>query len=68
VSIKSGVFSQNLFTPGDYELRILYDRNNNGKWDPGEFFKLRKQPEIVHPLPDKITVKAAWDNVFNKSL
>ena len=68
VSIKSGVFSQNLFTPGDYELRILYDRNNNGKWDPGEFFKLRKQPEIVHPLPDKITVKPAWDNVFDKSL
>jgi hypothetical protein len=63
-SVKSGVFSQNRFIPGDYELRILYDTNDNGKWDPGNFFVGRKQPEIVRTLGDKITVKPGVDNKF----
>src|SRR5262249_17024325 len=28
--------NQSIFPPGDYELRVLYDRNKNGKWDPGQ--------------------------------
>ncbi len=51
-----------LFIPGDYELRILYDENQNGKWDPGEFFGKHKQPEKVQPLERKLSVKANWDN------
>ena len=57
-------FSQSLFLPGEYELRILYDDNKNGKWDPGDFFGKHKQPEIVRPVERKITVKAAWQNEF----
>lgn len=64
VSIKSGVFNQKLFLPGEYNLRILYDINGNGKWDPGHFFKEHKQPEIVVPIERSITVKPAWDNEF----
>ncbi len=26
-----------LFEPGDYELRILFDGNNNGFWNPGNY-------------------------------
>jgi hypothetical protein len=63
-SVKSGVFSQNRFVPGDYELRILYDTNDNGKWDPGNFFVGRKQPEIARTLGDRITVKPGVDNKF----
>jgi hypothetical protein len=63
-SVKSGVFSQNRFVPGDYELRILYDTNDNGKWDPGNFFVGRKQPEIARILGDRITVKPGVDNKF----
>ncbi|MEI9955866.1 MAG: Ig-like domain-containing domain [Ferruginibacter sp.] len=33
-----------LFPPGDYELRILYDDNNNGKWDPAVIQK-RSSPK-----------------------
>jgi hypothetical protein len=55
-------FSQSLFLPGEYELRILYDDNKNGKWDPGDFFGKHKQPEIARPVERKITVKAAWQN------
>jgi hypothetical protein len=38
-------FNLRLFQPGDYDLRILFDDNKNGKWDPGEFFENRRQPE-----------------------
>lgn len=61
-------FSIGLFNPGDYQLAILYDTNRNGKWDPGEFLKKHRQPEIVVPIKRKITVKAAWDNEININL
>jgi hypothetical protein len=66
--ISSGVFSSGLFLPGDYELRVLYDVNRNGKWDPGSFFKIKKQPEIVKQVNRKITVKPAWENEFEIAL
>jgi len=58
---RNKVFRVQLFLPGDYDLRILYDRNRNGVWDPGQFFK-HIQPETVVPIPKKFTVKANWDN------
>jgi hypothetical protein len=67
-AIKSGTFTQTLFPPGDYDLRILYDRNNNGVWDPGQFFKGRQQPEIAIPVKEKIVVKADYNNEFERSL
>jgi len=67
-SVKSGNFSHNRFVPGDYELRILYDINDNGKWDPGQFFEAKKQPELVRPIEQKITVKPAWDNDYERTL
>jgi uncharacterized protein (DUF2141 family) len=51
-----------LFKPGDYELRILYDTNGNGKWDPGQFFGKHLQPEKEVTVMKKFTVKANWDN------
>jgi len=51
-----------LFPPGEYELRILYDTNGNLRWDAGEFFGKRRQPEKVTPIRKKLTVKANWDN------
>ena len=50
-----------LFTPGEYEIRILYDANKNGKWDPGDYAK-KIQPEKVIAIPKKIAVKENWDN------
>jgi hypothetical protein len=68
VPIKSGIYSQRLFAPGDYDLRILYDRNGNGKWDPGRFFDGHVQPEIAVPLREKIVVKPDYDNEFERAL
>jgi hypothetical protein len=61
---------ESIFRPGDYELRILYDRNNNGKWDAGDFFKNHLQPEIVIPVKSrpKISVKPNWSNEFDIAL
>lgn len=66
--VPNGSFSQSRFAPGDYELRILYDTNGNGKWDPGYFFGTKRQPELVKPIAEKITVKPAWDNQYDRSL
>lgn len=56
-------FSQTLLEPGDYGLRILFDNNKNGKWDPGIFFGKHQQPEIVKPVARKTTtIKAGLDS------
>lgn len=61
-------FSQALFLPGEYELRILNDTNKNSIWDPGEFFGKHKQPEIVKPVEKHFTVKKNWENEFEIKL
>lgn len=68
VPLLSATYSQTLFLPGEYELRILYDDNKNGYWDPGQFFGKRRQPELVKPVERKITVKAAWENEIEITL
>jgi Bacterial Ig-like domain len=60
-------YNNKLFDPGQYEMRILYDTNQNGVWDPGDFYKHR-QPEIVVPIKKKLSVKADWDNEVDISL
>jgi hypothetical protein len=32
-------WSVKMILPGEYEIRILYDINNNGQWDPGDYSK-----------------------------
>ena len=59
--ILSTELSNNMFPPGEYGVRILYDKDKNGKWTPGNYSK-KLQPEIVVALPQKLAVKADWDN------
>lgn len=61
-------FKVGLFAPGDYELRVLYDDNKNGVWDPGQFFGKHRQPEKVITIRKKFTVKANWDNDWDVNL
>ncbi|MBS1597300.1 MAG: Ig-like domain-containing protein [Bacteroidetes bacterium] len=56
------IYYKKLFLPGEYELRILYDDNKNGIWDPGEFYGAHRQPEKVIPIRRKLNVKSNWDN------
>lgn len=47
--------------PGNYTLRMLHDRNQNGKWDTGILFE-KIQPEIIELVANELTVKANWEN------
>jgi uncharacterized protein (DUF2141 family) len=59
--IQNENWENKMMLPGDFALRILYDKNNNGQWDPGNY-KLKLQPEISISLPEKINIKADWEN------
>ena len=60
-NIQSETWENKMMLPGDFSMRILYDKNNNGQWDPGNY-KLKLQPEISISLPEKINIKADWEN------
>ena len=60
-AITTNEWSKKLFSPGEYDIRILYDTNNNGKWDAGNYSK-KIQPERVISLPQKLSIRANWDN------
>jgi len=73
--LTSTQLNKKLFVPGDYDLRILYDDNQNGIWDPGDFFGKHIQPEkvipIIIPMRNKkriFSVKANWENDFDFAL
>lgn len=53
--------------PGDFQLKILEDENENGKWNTGSFGfgKGKKQPEKVWNIPQKLNIRADWDNEIN---
>ncbi|WP_346236096.1 Ig-like domain-containing domain [Niabella insulamsoli] len=46
-----------LYNPGEYDMKILYDTNQNEKWDPGAFFVEHRQPELINSIDRKLVVK-----------
>lgn len=60
--LSTNEFNAQRFNPGEYDLRIYFDENENKKWDTGNFFGKRKQPEGILPISRKLTVKANWEN------
>ncbi len=52
-----------LFEPSGYNMRILYDDNQNGFWDTGDYWK-KKQPEKAISIDQKFNVRANWENEF----
>ena len=63
--LTSSRWSNKLFLPGEYELRILSDENNNGTWDRGNFAK-KIQPEKIIPVNKKVSVRGGgWENEFD---
>lgn len=61
VKVTGREWTDRFFAPGEYELRILYDANNNGIWDPGNYEK-KIQPEHALTLDKKLTIKANFEN------
>jgi hypothetical protein len=65
--MRSKELVRKLYKPGEYELRILYDRNQNGIWDSGNY-RTKQQPEIVVQLAKRLAVRPNWDNEVDLSL
>jgi len=45
---------------GKYTLRVIYDENRNGEWDPGHV-KSRRQPERVWYIGKEFIIRANWE-------
>ena len=51
------------FVPsGTYFVRVIADKNGNGRWDAGDPAKF-EQPEAVYFYPQKIPVRVGWEVV-----
>ena len=46
--------------PGIYKVKLIRDRNGNGKWDTGNYLD-HIQPEEIEFYHEGITVRANWD-------
>ena len=46
--------------PRKYLLKVIVDRNANGKWDTGDYMK-HQQPEKVIYYQDEINVRSNWE-------
>lgn len=55
-----GPVSFGQLSSGKYTLRVIYDENNNGKWDPGNV-TTRKQPERVWYIGKTVIIRANWE-------
>ena len=54
-----------LLPPGEYQLKLLIDANQNGRWDTGQFMGKKLQPELVRNLKLILNIKSNWDNEMN---
>jgi hypothetical protein len=57
---EKGTIEFNYLDPGEYMLKLIYDRNGNKEWDTGEYLK-HLQPEKVIYYPEKIDVRSNWE-------
>jgi len=60
----SDIVTFDYLAPGKYIVKIIYDDNNNGKWDSGSF-QDKIQPERVAYHNEVIRVRSNWDNEIN---
>lgn len=56
----NGVAEFYYLKPQKYYMRLIVDRNNNGKWDTGNYDS-DQQAEEVYYYPETIECKAKWD-------
>lgn len=48
------------FQPKKFFLRIIYDDNGNGKWDPGSYLEKRQGEEVIY-FPKELEGRSNWD-------
>jgi hypothetical protein len=56
----AGTVLFDVMAPGKYSARLVFDANNNGKWDTGRYIK-HIQPEKVITFSKELNLKANWE-------
>ena len=57
---RSQVINYDYLYPRKYRLKLIYDENNNHKWDTGNYLK-HVQPEKVIYNSELINIRSNWD-------
>ena len=57
---KDGTLEFPFLEPQKYMIKVIFDRNNNGKWDTGDL-QAHRQPEEVLYYPEVQKVRSNWD-------
>jgi hypothetical protein len=56
-----GLVSFDYLSPGKYNLKAIFDENDNGKWDTGDYLK-HLQPEKIFLSGGSIQLRSNWDH------
>ena len=67
LSNQDGTVEFPFLEPGKYKLKVIFDRNLNGRWDTGRYLD-KIQPEKVLYYSGDIEVRANWDLELNWDL
>lgn len=60
-----GSWKQEFLDPGMYQVKILEDDNENGKWDTGCYYcQPQRQPEHLFNVKGQFNIRANWINDF----
>jgi len=65
VADQAGVFTFDYILPGRYSFKAVYDANDNGKWDTGDYLK-QLQPErtFISGKPEQLRSNWDWEPVW----
>ncbi len=64
--LKQNIFKQDTvivyeyLDPGNYLVKIIFDRNGNGQWDTGDYMK-KIEPETVTYFQKLLNIRANWE-------
>ena len=64
-SESSNNFTFRYLNPGEFLIRVIFDKNSNRKWDTGNYLK-KRQPEEIKYFQDTLELRANWD--INESI
>lgn len=53
-------FTFKRLSPGKYNLKVIFDKNGNGKWDTG-VYRDKVQAEALSIYPEEIEVRSNWE-------
>ncbi len=59
-TLQNGKVLFDYLKPDKYKIKMIYDRNGNGKWDTGSF-QDKVQPEMVTYINNVVKVRSNWE-------